>query len=215
MIPPTGLRVAVPGRDPRSRASTRFQPIPGRRVGHASGLLVGAALLTLPGALRGQEAHVHGVAEVNVAIESETSIVVEFVSPASGIYGFEHAARTDQDRAAVERGLGLLRDRIGEMILFDRSLGCRFTSVELEVHGEEGHGGQGHHAEHHRDEAGGEHREVHAEFEVTCARPVGGSELRFGVTRVFPTITELLVQVLSETRQTGARISNDRGSVRL
>jgi hypothetical protein len=61
----------------------------------------------------------------------------------------------------------------------------------------------------------GEHREVHADFSVACAKPLAGSRVRFGVYKVFPPIHEIKVQVIGDSKQSGATIKKDTGDVRL
>jgi hypothetical protein len=164
-----------------------------------------------------QHAHVHGHAKVNVVVEGRTA-TIEVIAPADGIYGFERAPRNAAERQQRESGLRQLRERISEMVIFEADRGCRFSVARLDdsTSGGRGHArGRGHsHASvsaAHPDE----HREVHAEYSVACQRPLSGSQLRFGVGRVFPGIRELDVQLISERGQNGLKIVRDRGSVRL
>jgi hypothetical protein len=88
----------------------------------------------------------------------------------------------------------------------------RVTEDEEQEHGKE-HEGKQDAAQH--GKTTGEHREVHAEFAVVCEKPLTGSQVRFGVTKVFPKIGQIQVQVLSDNKQTSAVIKGDKGSVRL
>lgn len=47
--------------------------------------------------------HEHGVAQLNVALDGKT-LELELDSPAMNLVGFEHAASTDADKAAVAKG---------------------------------------------------------------------------------------------------------------
>ena len=49
---------------------------------------------------RHHEAHEHGVANLNVAVEGN-NIYIEFSSPAANIVGFEHHPRTHEQKDAV------------------------------------------------------------------------------------------------------------------
>ncbi|MFO6377007.1 DUF2796 domain-containing protein, partial [Pseudomonas aeruginosa] len=46
--------------------------------------------------------HEHGVAQLNVALDGKT-LELELDSPAMNLVGFEHAASTDADKAAVAK----------------------------------------------------------------------------------------------------------------
>ena len=168
-----------------------------------------------------QHAHEHGSGRLNIAIE-ELGAIIEFFAPAESIYGFEHAAQSKQDKQAQQAALRRLEQHIHQMILFEEDRACQFSTTRLEVTGEaqsahlEGHA-HNEHNEH--DEKGHAHRpahaEVQAEFTVTCQRALAGTTARFGVTSIFPRLPRLSVQVLSDTKQTGATITNDEGSVDL
>ena len=55
---------------------------------------------------RHHEAHVHGVAEINIAVDGSKADV-EFRAPAESVMGFEHEAKSESDKkkrdAALER----------------------------------------------------------------------------------------------------------------
>lgn len=89
-----------------------------------------------PGALGNEGAHEHGVARVNVAVDGSTA-TIEFVSPAMGIYGFEHEAVSEEDRARQAEGLQTLRTRFASMFVMDEGRACRFTLVHVGMVGDE------------------------------------------------------------------------------
>lgn len=160
-----------------------------------------------------QHAHEHGSGQLNIAIE-ELGATVEFFAPAESIYGFEHAAQSEQDKQAQHAALRRLEQHIHQMILFEEDRACQFSTTRLEVTGEaESVEGQAHGEEDHARRSA--HAEVQAEFTVTCQRSLADTTVRFGVTSVFPRLHRLSVQVLSDTKQTGTTITNDEGSVDL
>jgi hypothetical protein len=61
----------------------------------------------------------------------------------------------------------------------------------------------------------GEHREVHGIFSVACDKPLAGSRVRFGVSKVFREIQEVKVQVVGDSGQAGATIKRDKGDIKL
>jgi hypothetical protein len=182
-------------------------------------LLLGIALLfvfsksLIAAEIRQHEAHVHGVAEINIAVEG-LKATVEIHAPAENIMGFEHEARTDTDKKKSDAALALLRSTMDHIIIFDSNLRCKASEVRTTVAEEpEAHGKEKHPSN--EQTVTGEHREVEGTFAVNCAAPLAGSRVKFAVTKVFPEIHELKVQVLGDTGQSGATIKNDEGEVRL
>lgn len=164
---------------------------------------------------RHSEAHVHGVAEINIAVEGSKADV-EFRAPAESVMGFEHEAKSESDKKKRAAALRAVQTKMGQMVLFDPKLSCKFSETKAAVVEEK--------EERSKESAGkastdqkktGEHREVHATSSVTCDKPLAGSRVTFGVTKVFPEIHEIKVQVLSDIKQSGATIKKDQGDVRL
>ncbi len=97
-------------------------------------------------------AHEHGAALLNVALDGP-DLVLEFISPAINIVGFEHAPSTNEQMELVEAAVDQLSD--GEA-LFEVSARakCQLTSTEVESELAE----EGEHSE--EDEGSIEHEEV-------------------------------------------------------
>jgi hypothetical protein len=140
---------------------------------------------------------------------------VEFLAPAEGLYGFEHQARTRAEQEKRDAALARLQEKISTMVVFEADRGCQFVTkkiaVEADLEPEHKHGK----GQEKTQKKSGEHSEVHAEFTVTCEKPLAGSQVRFGVSKVFPTITTVHVQALSDAKQTGIEVRGDKGSLRL
>jgi hypothetical protein len=159
---------------------------------------------------RHAHSHVHGAAEMNIVVEGK-SVVVEFRAPTEGIMGFEHEAKSDADKKKHDDAVKILKERFAEMVSLEKKLGCTPGAAEVTVArtdaaGKEAGGSV---------KTGGEHREVRARHIFTCQSDPTGSRVRFGVTKLFPNIHELKVQVLSGNNQAGATIKRDKGEVRL
>jgi Protein of unknown function (DUF2796) len=173
------------------------------------GLTLGMSCAVAPAAeKRHSEAHVHGVAEINIAVEGSKADI-EFRSPAESVMGFEHEAKSESDKKKREAALRTLQNKMNQMVLFDPKLRCKFSEPKTTVVEEK--------EERSKEQSGktGEHREVRATSSVRCDKPLAGSRVTFGVTKVFPEIYEVKVQVLSDTKQSGATIKKDQGDVRL
>jgi hypothetical protein len=167
---------------------------------------------------RRHDPHVHGVAEVNIAVEGSKADV-EFRVPADSVMGFEHEAKTESDRKKRDAALRTVQTKMPQMVVFDSRLGCKISQVKTAVVQENAEPGNAQHSKNAQQQSDqnktGEHREVQAEFSVACQKPLAGSRVTFGVSKVFPEIHEIKVQVLGDAKQSGATIEKDKGDVRL
>lgn len=161
----------------------------------------------LPAQTRSRKAHEHGSAKVNIAFETATGApkgVIEFESPADSIVGFEYEAKSAADKAKVTAALRVLKARFGEMVILPPASGCKLTNKSAKVE-----------AEHHDAKSKEQHSEVHAEFDVTCAKPLSGGEIRFGFTKVFPKVHDVDVALLVGEQQSKADVENDKGVLKI
>lgn len=130
------------------------------------GLLLAACGGDQPSAMGTEGAHEHGVARLNVVVESTTA-TVEFISPAMGVYGFEYEPTSDEDRRRQAAGLETLRTRFAEMLVFDPGLGCTVEPVHVGMEGEAHEHGEDHEHDpsHHHGEDYAGHEAEHAHDE--------------------------------------------------
>ena len=120
------------------------------------------------------EAHVHGVARLTLAVESDR-LQIELESPAANLVGFEHQARTTEELHLVEQAESLLAEP-DKLFTFSKS-SCELERVLVDSegvkksgddhHGHEDDHHDGHHGrkdDHHDDDLHG-HRDDHHEDE--------------------------------------------------
>ncbi len=125
-----------------------------------SGLFATVAIFSGPvqaGEQRHHEAHEHGVANLNVAVEGN-NIYIEFSSPAANIVGFEHHPRTPEQKNAVKEAINKLRAGDALFILSAESKSLLVKSdVDTDIikdadhHSESGHAHEGKDADHHSE----------------------------------------------------------------
>jgi hypothetical protein len=167
---------------------------------------------------RRHDAHVHGAAEVSIAVEGSKA-TVEFRAPAESVMGFEHEAKSESDKKKRDAALEQLRANKDRMIVFDPRWGCKSSELKTAVAEEKAERAKaqtGTEGQSHKDQKkSGEHREVQGIFSVACDKPLAGSRITFGVYKIFPDIHEINVQVLSDSKQVGATIKKDKGDVKL
>ena len=212
-------------------------------------LAIGLAVLMISispvqaGQHRHHDAHKHGIAELNVAIEG-SSVYIEFTSPAANIVGFEHHPRTGDQQQAVEEALNSLKKGETLFILSETSGSQLVTSsVQTDIaengdhhkdtahhedgdhhaesehahakEGEEGHHGHEdhHHKEHGEAAQSGRHSDFKAQYHFTCKTPDKLSQIEVMLFRRFPGIEHIEVQLLNETTQTAMELTAKKNQI--
>lgn len=157
--------------------------------------------------------HEHGAALLNVALDGP-DLVLEFISPAINIVGFEHAPSTNEQMELVEAAVIQLSD--GEA-LFELSARaqCKRTStiIESELAEEEEHLEESEIIE--EDEHSGEeeeesHSEFHAVYELICKSPNHLKDIDLNnLFTVYPGIEDLDVQFVLPNSQGARELNKD------
>ena len=142
-----------------------------------SGLSIALSIVTSIAAA--QSAHVHGEGQINIAIEgNRIFMALEF--PGADIVGFEHEARSSDEKTAVANAIEQLGDPM-QLLRFEAGADCKVLTANAATEGEhEEHEGK-EHAEHDEEHEGEEHaehdqhegEEAHgtfvAKYEIECA----------------------------------------------
>lgn len=156
-------------------------------------LLAAAAHAQAPGK------HVHGQAELDIAIE-ESSIALMLVSPLDNILGFEHTPRTDAERKQADDAQKALAQG-DRLFVIDEGAGCTTEKISVPTlyedthnHGHSGHAG------------------MHADAELTVQyRCASGHNVKVIDTAAlfdaFPRLQTLQVQLAGPGRQAGMTIT--------
>ncbi|MGI9510876.1 MAG: DUF2796 domain-containing protein [Geminicoccaceae bacterium] len=174
-------------------------------------------------------AHEHGHSALGIAIEGDR-IEMELVAPGADIVGFEHMAKSDEDKAAMEQAEAVLGKPLS-LITFSSDAGCSIESASVEIegeahhdehadeaHAEEEHHDDGEHAEagHEEHEGGTSHNEFHATYALTCSAPDALDGIDFaGFFDSFAGAEELEVTVISEKGQASYEVERDVPTVDL
>ena len=164
------------------------------------------------------DAHEHGVGTLNIAIDG-ADVMMEFHAPGADIVGFEYAASSDSDLAAIESAIAMLEKPL-DLFVISPAAECTVTSASAKLegdddHGEEEHTGHDHdHSadkdeehdhkdDHAHDEDGhadkASHTEFHAEYTLTCSAPDALDEITFAYFETFTNAKEVEVQLISST----------------
>ena len=117
------------------------------------------------------EAHVHGLATLTLAMESQ-SLEIEFESPAANLVGFEHKAKSPKEKKAVKSAEAILQ-KAADLFVFS-SASCQLKEMEVDTSGlmEDSHSDHGyHHNDHHSSNYENEddgHSGIKALYRFTC-----------------------------------------------
>ena len=160
--------------------------------------------------------HEHGVAQLNVALDGKT-LELELDSPAMNLVGFEHAASTDADKAAVAKARAQLEKPL-ELFALPVTAGCSVASQELRspLFGDKAP------AHAHKEKAGHEHEhehghaDIHAHCQLSCEKP----ELLKLLTlaeffKRFPATQKIQVQLIGPDGQKGADLAPASAELKL
>ena len=162
-----------------------------------------------------QSTHVHGQGQVGMAID-QNLISMTLESPGADIVGFEHEARTAEEKTAVTEALKQLSDPMF-VIQLPANASCKVVQASSEVtseNGDEGHADHEEHEEHadhddhekHENEA---HGSFIAEYQLECATIAAIDSIKFVYFDHFRNAQSLIVVLIDKNGQYRHEISRD------
>ncbi|MGI9370913.1 MAG: ZrgA family zinc uptake protein, partial [Hyphomicrobiales bacterium] len=131
----------------------------------------------------------------NIAIEGN-AVMMELEVPGADIVGFEHEAKSDEDKAKVADALKVL-GAPGDLFMMPESAKCETKMADIEVEGE------------------GDHNEFHGKYELSCANAGDIKGIKFGMFEKFPNLEELEVNVVTESGQSAHEVEKDSPQIEL
>ena len=172
-------------------------------------------------------AHVHGHGTLNIAIEDKR-VALELEVAGMDVVGFEHAASTPEQKAAVDKAKGLLEKPL-DVFALPAAAGCSAAEakivIETEAHGDHDHdhdkgdakGDHDHdgHDHDHGDKAEGGHSHFHATYALDCTSPAELTTITFNYFKLFPGAKELTVNVVGAKGQSSYEVSRDKPTLDL
>lgn len=167
---------------------------------------------------RQHDAHVHGIAALNLALEGE-EVHIELDSPAANIVGFEHAPSSEADHAAVDKAVATLK-KGDQLFRFNNEAGCRMEKADVtsallndehDDHGDKHSDDHDHEkkGEHEHEEHEGEetHSDIEAVYHFECDQPSKLKQVRIELFEAFPATERLNVQYVIESKQGAVELS--------
>ncbi|MDX5364404.1 MAG: DUF2796 domain-containing protein [Pseudazoarcus pumilus] len=175
--------------------------------------ILAALAMSMASGASAQHAHEHGVAELRVALEGST-LLVEFESPLANLVGFEHAARSEAEKAALAGLEKTLRAPAG-LFALPAAAGCALKEVELELPGvEDDHHHHGHDHKHdHKHAHHDDHADAYVAWEFACKSAPEALDLT--VIEAFPAIHVLRVETAGPRGQKASRVEQAKARIAL
>jgi uncharacterized protein DUF2796 len=194
---------------------------------------VGFGLAAAAGVSHAQQrqagAHEHGRGTLNIALEG-SRLSMELEAPGADIVGFEHKAKTQAQKAAVEKAEEQL-EAADALFQLPAAAGCvlEASTVALEsgdhdhghshgagadAHGDHDHADKGHADKGHGategakgEQADDAHSSFRAEYAFECKAPASLASIGFGYFKVFPGAQKLDVTVVTPKQQSRFEVS--------
>ncbi len=153
------------------------------------------------------DAHEHGAAQLNVVLDGKV-LELQLESPAMNLVGFEHAAKTDADKAKVAATRSQLEQ---PQTLFGLNAGdCQISKQELESPLFTDHADTHKHKHDHDHEKShdSEHSDIHAHYSLDCQKPEKLKQLDLGeLFKRFPATEKIQVQLIGPNGQQGLELT--------
>ena len=164
------------------------------------------------------DAHKHGVG-IEFAIDG-TTVAMAFEAPGADIVGFEYAAESGADLAAIDAAVSTLGAPLDLFVMSDAA-NCSLVDAQAALEGEDGHddhdeedhnelaeeGSDDRGDDDHADEAG--HTEFHAKYTLTCDKPDALTEIKFTYFDAFPNAKEVEVQIITTSDAQAFEVRRD------
>ena len=177
------------------------------RIGMLGVCLAAAA----PGA-PAQAPHAHGTGELLVAVE-KGRLDIEFRSPLDNLVGFEHAPRTDAQRAAVKAMTARL-NRPETLFKLPQAASCTAGPAQIDSP-LDAPAAPSKSAKPAHKPGDDDHAELTATFRFACADPGKLDSIEVAIFDAFPRTTAIKAQIIGPRGQSAARLSPKRRVIRL
>lgn len=197
-----------------------------------AGLSLAAPAAAQSDGLRQLGAHQHGAAQLAIAADASGAVLAELTTPAFNLYVFEHAPRTDAERAVVAEAARALSS--GAMLGFPERAGC--TLAETRISGADGdHDAEDHHHdeddahdhdhdhahddhdhEHEHDHDAGGHADIVVSWSYACANTGAINRVELGgLFGAFPAFETVETQFFDGARAAAADLTGANPTLRI
>jgi hypothetical protein len=189
---------------------------PGALAMVAVTLMMSAPAVSAIGEERRREAgpHVHGHGTLDIAIENNR-VSMELEVPGMDIVGFEHRARTKEQKTALGKAMTQLGNPLA-LFKLPPAADCKVARAEVEIARDDGDDrtqpdrtARTRPKGHEHDEGGG-HNEFLATYILECANPAGITAIQFDYFKLFPRADELTVNLVTAKGQSSYKVGRKK-----
>ncbi len=153
---------------------------------------------------RSHAAHVHGEGKFTLVLERH-ALEIEMEIPADDIVGFEHTAKSEEQKQKVKRAESELK-QAAEIVLLPKKSRCKATAVDVKSSLSEDE-------DDHHDEAEEEsHAEFHVSYTFRCEVPKFLSWVTLNVFTPFPRLKELHGQAVTMDGQFSMELTSRKNT---
>ncbi|MFD0916879.1 DUF2796 domain-containing protein [Pseudahrensia aquimaris] len=135
------------------------------------------------------DSHEHGHVKLEIAIEGN-AMEIKLEAPGESIVGFEHAAKTDDQKAAVAKAREQLSDA-NTLFVIPADAGCTVQASSAELH------------QH------GNHNEFEGEYTFNCTNTAALASMETKLFSLYPSIEEIDVDYVSANGQGSVELEAD------
>ena len=153
-----------------------------------------------------QDAHVHGLSYLKIALENQT-LLVEINSPLMDIVGFEGEPRTKVQKDSIVLATNKLRT-IGNVLIFK---GGSCVEKKIDVNLGHDHGAEQSHSEHDHDT----HSEVSAVYKFECSEPEELQEIAVLLPNQFSRMEKIKAQWTTPDSQGQITLDKNKNIINL
>ena len=153
-----------------------------------------------------QNAHVHGLSHLAIALEKQT-LLVEISSPLMDIVGFEGEPRTKVQKDSIERAKTTLRE-ISNVLIF-KGGSCLEKNIDVTLGHD--HSNEHSHSEHHHDT----HSEISAVYKFKCSEPEELQEITVLLQNQFSRMEKIKAQWVTSNAQGQITLDKKKNTINL
>jgi len=161
--------------------------------------------------------HSHGTAKIVIGIQGNQA-KFNFEIPAASMYGFEHAAKSDKEKHAVEAAKQTFEKNLNNIVILEDRLKCNFQTIKIApfvLDEEDENETEKKHTTKEKKKLKGTHGDFKAEILANCKEPIRKAKINFALKKYFPNIENISIEGLSNEKQFSLKIKNDEGSLEL
>jgi hypothetical protein len=175
--------------------------------------MLGVCLAAAAPGAPAQAPHAHGTGELHVAVE-KGRLDIEFRSPLNNLLGFEHAPRTDAQRAAVKAMTARL-NRPETLFKLPQAASCTAAPAQISSPLDAPAAPSKSAKPAHKHQGDDDHADLTATYRFACADPGKLDSIEVALFEAFPRTAAIKAEIIGPRGQSAARLSPKRRVIKL